>query len=103
MRLIQGRWLLVDAIHADKEIDSVEVDYRRNRTELFFENGKVDQYMFDMQDTVSWSYMLKGYKLALAKDTIVTRVFLINKLTTDSLILSDSISRLKYIRLDEQE
>lgn len=86
-KLIQGRWMLVDVNHSEIILDTVRIDYNKNQTILVFEKNKLTQYMNDLNDTTDFTFVIRDYKLAIFRDSVATNVFIIRKLTGDSLIL----------------
>lgn len=98
-KLIQGKWLLVEADRA--VFDTIEVDYTKDLTYLIFEGNKCSQYMSDWEDTIDFSYTIHDYELDLYKDSIPFRKLIINALAPDSLVLSFKEDKWKYKKLEQ--
>ncbi|MBD8390122.1 hypothetical protein [Dysgonomonas sp. BGC7] len=98
-QLIQGKWMLVEADHNNKILDTVKVDYQNNQTILVFDDNNFTQYMPDLNDTINLRFLIKDYSLALLKDTIFVNTFSIKQLTQDSLILSQETNKRIYKKI----
>lgn len=98
---IQGKWMLVDAHHAMEKVDTVFMDFEKEQTILLFEDNKCTQYMSYMNDTLTFTFYIDDYKLALYKDTVPINVFGIVALTQDSLILLNNVTLRKYKKIGQ--
>lgn len=94
-KLIQGKWMLVD-VERDM-FDTVKVDYNKQLTYLIFNDNKCSQQMVDLNETSNYTFTIRDFDLNLYTDSVLNNTLHINKLTTDSLILSKGDSGLwKY-------
>lgn len=97
-RLIQGTWILADSEHDNSAIDTVKVDYSKEKTLLVFEEGRCVQLMPDLKDTINFTYQIKSFDLRLYRDDVPNSTFNITLLTADSLILTAGESAMVYIK-----
>ncbi len=94
--MIQGKWMLVDAHHAEERVDTAFMDYETEQTILSFEDNKCTQYMLYLNDTLTFAFYINDYKLTLYTDSIPVNTFGIVALTQDSLILLNNTTLRKY-------
>jgi len=99
--MIQGKWILVDAHHAEKRIDTAFLDFEKEQTILLFEDNKCFQYMPYINDTLTFTFYINDYKLSLYKDSVPVNTFGIIALTQDSLILLNNTTLRKYKKTEQ--
>ena len=98
---IQGKWMLIDVDHAMKIYDTLNIDYSKEQTYIVFDKDKCTQYMPDMNDTISFSFLIQDYKLDLFQDTVKINTFDIAMLTSDTLKLMHKTSERIYLKMKE--
>lgn len=86
LKLIQGKWILVD-VKRDA-YDSVEVDYNKQITYLTFEGDTCIQELVDLAESSKYSFTIQNFNLNLYKASALDNSLNISLLTSDSLILS---------------
>jgi hypothetical protein len=98
-KLIQGKWMLVDA---EREgYDTVKVDYSKQITYLIFNDSKCTQQLVDLDEASDYSFSVRNFNLELYKDSVLYNSLHINMLTSDSLVLSNGTNSLwKYIKME---
>lgn len=84
--LIEGRWLLVDV--DSKKFDSITVDYTTELTYLIFRGDSCIQQLIDIDETSYFTFSVNNFYLNLMKDSAIVSSLRIDKLTSDSLVLS---------------
>ena len=85
-KLIQGKWMLVDA---DRDLlDTIKVDYNKQVTYLVFTGNKCSQQMVDLNETTDYTFTISDFDLNLHTDSVLDNKLHIDLLTADSLILS---------------
>lgn len=99
MKMIQGKWQLVDVEH--NIYDTVSVDYTKEQTYLIFEDDKCTQYMPDLKDTLKLNFSIRDYQLAFIKDSTLISVFSIDSLTEQTLILSHETNERIYKKVEQ--
>jgi hypothetical protein len=99
-KLIQGKWMLVDA---DRELfDSVNIDYDKQITYLVFNGDKCSQQMVDLNEISDYTFTIQDFDLNLYTDSVLNNTLHIDMLTADSLILSKGENSLwKYKKIAE--
>lgn len=99
-KLIQGKWMLVDADRDD--YDSVKIDYSRQVTYLIFDGDKCTQQMPDLDEDSNYRFIINNYELKLYQDTALVNMLKINTLSADSLVLTQfENSCWKYIKIEQ--
>lgn len=99
-KLIQGKWMLVDAKRG--LLDTVKVDYDKQITYLVFNGDKCSQQMVDLNETSEYTFTISDFELNLHTDSVLNNTLHINLLTADSLILSKGDDSLwKYKKIEQ--
>lgn len=99
-KLIQGKWMLVDAER--NLLDTIKVDYDKQITYLVFNGDKCSQQMVDLNEISEYTFTISDFELNLHTDSVLNNTLHINLLTADSLILSKGDDSLwKYKRIEQ--
>lgn len=92
MQLIQGKWILTD-LKRGTEYDSLSVDYTQQETYLIFQDSLFTQHLVDLNQTDNYMFSINNYRLGLFHNNILIQELDIDKLTKDSLILSQQLDK----------
>lgn len=97
-KMIQSTWIQVELEYFAEDGDSIIVEEAEGHTVLAFTVDSCHEQLLDLNTTAQYSYDIKDYVLKLEKDAENINYFEIEKLTSDSLILSSAYFVRKYIK-----
>lgn len=86
-QIIQGKWMLVD-LKRSSAFDSLSVDFLEQQTYLVFEDSLFSQKFVDLEQIETYKFKIKNFRLGLFDNDLLVQELDIDKLTKDSLILS---------------
>lgn len=86
-QLVQGKWMLVDLKRAGIP-DSLSVDFNDQKTILIFKDSLFTQQLVDLDQVENYQFRINNYRLGLFENSLLVQELSIDKLTKDSLILT---------------